>query len=763
MYCPPMLRHWLHHENVRPVWLPLFLVLLSTSLLATAAKAIEVEVQVVDILGVPIPARIHVWDAEHRRFPGYPDSALMSHGRLRGYFYTAGSFVMNVPAGVTNIVVGRGFEWRPVALTPNIQNDTLLTITLEHAFDLRSEGWYSGDSHVHTQHEPVDYPVSPAGLQLIARCEDLAQIWAMDQGHEFTGGPHEVSTPEATIYFSTEYRNDALGHVSLLGLKELIGFGCCWYPEAASPMLSDLRESWDPQWDEAMILTHPRTGADFFDDGGWPASGLGRELPVLGALDYLDGIDIAIYSNDPDVYLDDWYRLLSCGFDVPPGGSTDACVAAYWNLPAGGYRAYVKEEPGTDHDHARWVEGFKAGHSFVTNYPLIPSFSVNGVVSGDTLAIESPTAIVDIGFCVKSVLPLQTATIICNGNDALKVGLPGDTEGTVLDTTVQLALERSSWIALRVTGETDLWHAADPALFAHTAAVSVHLDGSPVRETGAAGYFLDWIDSLEDFVEIRDHWNSEEQHQQVLQRLDAARGVYRAFFVLPPDAFTLHCPAAHETLDVADPIQFDWKDAVDPEDGDRIQYTFEFAADSLLNEIVQSVVTQQSEYVILSPLDPDQSYWWRVTATDRGGNTSCCCPECSCFFVIAGPSGLDENTPGRRSDDGRDLGLALQLEMWPNPARSPVTFRLNPPGITPVALEVLDLTGRRVFRTEFTSSRGSGAPHPGLTGITWDGRDPLGRPVPSGCYWVRLLSRDPSGTWRTTGDAPLRTRLVVLR
>ena len=47
-------------------------------------------------------------------------------------------------------------------------------------------------------------------------------------------------------------------------------------------------------------------------------------------------------------------------------------------------RVYVKAEELTA---GSWVEGLKSGCTFVTNYPLIPEFSVNGEPSGSVLPL----------------------------------------------------------------------------------------------------------------------------------------------------------------------------------------------------------------------------------------------------------------------------------------------------------------------------------------------------------------------------------------
>lgn len=164
------------------------LVLLAAACHARAAAATDISVQVIvtDSLGAFLPACVHVRDALNRNYPAGPDSLRFSHdagGHMRGYFYTGGSFDMTLPAGQTQITVGRGFEWRPLQLSIDLQRDTTLALRLEKPFDLRGRGWYGGDAHVHMRHEPLDYDISPGEALLISRAEDLSIAWCLDQDH----------------------------------------------------------------------------------------------------------------------------------------------------------------------------------------------------------------------------------------------------------------------------------------------------------------------------------------------------------------------------------------------------------------------------------------------------------------------------------------------------------------------------------------------------------------------------------------------------
>jgi hypothetical protein len=642
--------------------------------------------------------------------------------------------------GLTGITVGKGFEWRPQQFFADIRRDTTLVVVLERACDLRALGWYGGDTHVHANHPPFDIPpLEPVMLHRIALCEDLAVIWALDQSYQFTGGPHAVSTPEAQLYFTEEYRNGALGHAALLGLKALRDSTCCYLPAAAYPMLSDVHTSWNPDWDEAMVLAHPHTGVGIFDDQTWPGNGLGRELPVMAARGRLDALDIASYSNRPDwVEVDDWYDLLNCGFRVPPSVGTDVNATSYWRPPAGGYRVYVKETPGLPHDERAWVASLKAGRCFVTNYPLIPHFAVNGVETGGELALSGSTVRLQIDFQVRCALPVETAWLIRNGRPLMPIPLPSTPQGCVLDTTLSVDLSESAWFALRVEGESDLRHPVSPALFAHTGAVFVTLNGHEVRETVSAGRMLDWVDTLQIYVEARDNWAHPGHRAHVLQVIGAAREVYRGMFLVPPAGFALLTPGNGDTLDPHAAVHFSWAQAIDPEVGDRIVYRLELAADSTFAECETLYVGAETsiDRELATPVTTRR--WWRVRAEDRGGNVTRCVPTRASFVMIIASATVDGGP-----DPGGTIPNAGQpvprIEAWPNPAPGAIRLRILDPPASACALEIVDLCGRRIARLALDARGGHAQPRYEQA-LRWDGRDSLGRPVASGCYWARLLA-----------------------
>jgi len=738
------------------------------------ARAVQVELQVLDETGQPCPARVHVRNSLCQPYPGYADSSLMSHIALGGYFYTPGTVVMELPAGLTRILVGRGFEYRPVQIIPDVQRDTCFVIRLEKVFDMRSRDWFSGDTHVHSQHyvrdcgwlpDPDDwpdetweaaddevpglrdsFPVTPEGVLRVAQAEDLAQSWVLDSWYEFTGGPHALSTPEHGLYFCTEYRNHAYGHVAFLGQKRWLGDTCCRPPLPAYPMLHHIWGYWIPGWDEGMSLCHPQTGVDFFDESLWPGLGLGRELPVLAALERLDQLDIAAYSNEPDVFVQDWYRLLNCGIVVPPSAGTDALINSYGSRPAGGYRVYVKEQPGGGHSHDRWMEGLKAGRCFVTDYPLIPHFAVDGVEMGGQ--IELPEAgTVEVSFRVECVLPLANARIIRNGATVFQTHLPSTPSGTEYEAIVPVPVDESCWLALRVDGATGLKHATSTELFAHTAPVQIFLAGAEQRSQVDAGYFLDWLDSLWMWVQLRDNWTYSWQPTQVLLRIDQARAVFAEVFTEPPLAFALLAPALGDTFRFNEDIAFDWTDANDPEPGDRVCYYLEVALeDSTFSDPQVFGPLWQSFYrQVEHGLNFNLRHYWRVFAVDRGGSRVLSEPPWMWYYVSGEMSAVGAGSP-RDAALAAEVGSLHQLSVWPNPAGDRVWFRLETPPVGSLGFEILDVCGGCVACGAWDAGNGPSGGRFGAARFTpvapgvfsWDARNTAGQRVPSGCYWLRV-------------------------
>ncbi len=125
----------------------------------------------------------------------------------------------------------RGFEYTPVREKIEVKpGQRHLTLKLKRAFDMKERGYYSGDTHVHF--------LSSQSAHLEAAGEDLnvvnllASQWGrlFTSWKEFTGGLAPTSSEDHKIWVSQENRQHILGHISLLGLKEMVAPICTGGP-----------------------------------------------------------------------------------------------------------------------------------------------------------------------------------------------------------------------------------------------------------------------------------------------------------------------------------------------------------------------------------------------------------------------------------------------------------------------------------------------------------------------------------------------------
>jgi hypothetical protein len=118
---------------------------------------------------------------------------------------------------------------------------------------------------------------------------------------------------------------------------------------------------------------------------------------------------------------------------------------------------------------------------------------------------------------------------------------------------------------------------------------------------------------------------------------------------------------------------------------------------------------------------------WRVTAIDLGNNETEC--EGSWRLIVFDPS----VAAAPESTNEPVVALAPPwCRPWPVPFSDEVTLGMGQPLVEGERIEIFDLQGRSVASLD---ELGNGQ-------LRWDGRDRRGHAVPSGTYWLRLLSPD---------------------
>ena len=208
-----------------------------------------VHVSVVDdATGRAVPCRVHFRSAEGIPYQphGHHNHVTQNLGswhydvggdiRLgqRSYAYIDGTCQGWLPRGDVVVDVARGFEYEPLRQTVRIEpGQRDLTLQIGRVADMASEGWWSGDSHVHF--------LSTPGAQLEQRGEDLRVVnllqtqWGalFTNTEDFSGRPSVVDGGGYVTYVGQENRQHALGHMVLWGLKEPVMPWCSDGPDEA--------------------------------------------------------------------------------------------------------------------------------------------------------------------------------------------------------------------------------------------------------------------------------------------------------------------------------------------------------------------------------------------------------------------------------------------------------------------------------------------------------------------------------------------------
>jgi TolB protein len=202
---------------------------------------------------------------------------------------------------------------------------------------------------------------------------------------------------------------------------------------------------------------------------------------VLGDV---QALEIACLWTDELGTAEVWYQLLNLGWPVAATSGSDVMLNFYRTMAAGSTRTYVQTAGETDFDS--FLEGLKAGRSFVTNGPLL-ELTVDGSMPGDITAADGSA---DWGLRLHTAVDVTTVEILVNGR---VVDARPATDAPNQSFSGSVDLPEGGWVAARVTGPaTTVWPGMDSYAFAHTSPVWVGTVGStdPTAERRSAQVLL---------------------------------------------------------------------------------------------------------------------------------------------------------------------------------------------------------------------------------------------------------------------------------
>ena len=487
-----------------------------------------------DSTGQPTHARIHVSDGKGEYWPPEGHQKNIPRGwrediggdvviDKKTYAYVRPDFTLPVAEGSYTIEVMRGIEYEPLSMKFAVTASKVpeLDLKLKRWSNVRQEGWYSGDTHVHF--------LDPGNAILEARGEDLnivnilATKWVelITDVEHFTGGPDPVSEKEHIVYVNEETRHGFLGHTVLLNLKKLV-YPLTWGTEDEGVLGGIDYPSMAKQADKAHAQGGFVSWAHFPTPKG--------EVAIDIALGKIDSVDLMTWG---DAFGQDstrppasktWYRFLNCGFRVPATGGTDKM----WNSQVVGIpRTYVKVD--APFSYQGWLEGVRAGRTFVTTGPIL-TFSAGSKGLGETINAKG-SDVITVRADVRSRIPVDKIEIVQGGTIvAVKENKKKSRE---LSFETKVTVGESSWIAARAYGSILLPYQSSRyvrregiPLMAHTSPIYIDVAGKPIRSPEDATFFIKWVDEALDWVKTKANIPNVSKRQEMVDLFQQAKEVY---------------------------------------------------------------------------------------------------------------------------------------------------------------------------------------------------------------------------------------------
>lgn len=460
----------------------------------------------------PIPVRMHLKDERGR--PVRPPRTVA----WDDHFVFDGSLKLQLRPGHYTFEVERGPEYRVRTGGFEIQRgaDDEHAMVLERFVDMKREGWWSGDLHIH---RPL------RDIELLMRAEDLhvapVITWWNDKD-QWSGQP----LPDELLHAFDENRF----YHRLAGEDEREGGALLYFnlPQPL-PLTGSSREFPSPVHFLHMARALPGVHVDIEKPFWW-------DVPVWVATKQVDSIGLAhnhLWRNgvldneawgkprDKSEYpgplgngrwsQDIYYHLLNCGLRVPPSAGSASGVL---QNPVGYNRVYVF--CGEALSYERWWANLRAGQVVVTNGPLLRPL-VNGKLPGHVFVADQGESVeLSISLDLSTRDKVEQLEIIRNGQVERTVSLAEFAQqGGQLPT---LRFDESGWMLLRaVTTNQQTYR------FASTGPYYVEIGQQPRISRKSAQFFLDWVYERAKRVRLEDP----EQREEVLKFHRAARDFWQ--------------------------------------------------------------------------------------------------------------------------------------------------------------------------------------------------------------------------------------------
>ncbi len=453
--------------------------------------------------GKPTAARIHFRSEDGRYFPPYGhrhevnDNWFEDYGadvKLGDtpYAYVDGTFQAELPVGPVYVEAFKGFEYAPLRARLEVKpGQRELDVTIDREFDLRQQGWITGDTHVHF--------ISPETARLEGQAEGLnvINLLAAQWGDLFTnvgditGRLSGSSADDMLVWVGTENRNHFLGHISMLGTQ-----GQPVFPMSTSGptegYFGDTTLRAMSEWADECKAKGGLVVVPHFPN---PHSEIIAEI-VRGRVDGVEFWDFWTPTMDTFSF-HELYRLLNCGYRVAVVGGTDKMSAG---MPVGNVRTYARVGD-DDLSFDSWARAVRAGRTYTTSGPVM-RFAVEGRQPGDEIKLPARGGSVHVeaeATCLSG--PIHRLEVVYNGK---VVAQASSKQGaTSLKISEEIKTPGSGWLAARCFSQHRAWSCWPQHIAAHTSAVYVKAGRDEVFDNPTAEYLVTvmqggiaWLDTL---------------------------------------------------------------------------------------------------------------------------------------------------------------------------------------------------------------------------------------------------------------------------
>jgi Tol biopolymer transport system component len=441
-----------------------------------------------------------------------------------------------VPAGEAVLEVSKGLEYQPERQTIQLKKGEMKEIKVRLQRTKTPWGahehWISSDLHVHMNYGG-SYRNDPGGLLRQGEAEDVHVLNQLTVNKEQRFPDIDNSRVEerflrangVEIVEGQEFHTSYWGHRGILGLKDhLLLPGYAGYPNTAAASLYPMNaDVYDMAHAQGALVGAVHPFEEVPDPFATPAERVTDELPVdvaLGKLDYMEIVGFSDHKSTAAV----WYKLLNLGYKLPAGGGTDATAnyAAPIRGQVGFDRVYVWVPSGPASRDV-WRDELRQGRTFATNGPLI-EFRLGGEMVGSELKFDAPQPAVPFTAKMRSIVPVDHLEVVCNGKVAQTLRIEGTRESADLSGTIPL--QESGWCVLRAWSEKAEYPVMDNYAYATTSPVYITIGGKRAYSKEDADYFKAWIDRTIEVTNKYPDWNSAEEKQGVMKKLEDARAVY---------------------------------------------------------------------------------------------------------------------------------------------------------------------------------------------------------------------------------------------